>query len=85
MRVLVVLILVLAAVIIVLTVTVLRQRRVIRESTNPYFALSRKQRRELAQDHFKHEANKRNLEWQDRLNDTIGLGNPLGHNREDRK
>lgn len=85
MKVLLPLILVLVVVIIVLTVIVLRQRRVFRESTNPYFALSRKEQRALAQDHFKREGNKHDLEWQDQLNHTIGLGNPLGHNREDRK
>ncbi|HCH34973.1 MAG: hypothetical protein UY35_C0029G0007 [Candidatus Saccharibacteria bacterium GW2011_GWC2_48_9] len=85
MRVLIFLIIVLAVAAIALAVYAFRLKRVIRESTNPYFALSRKQRRALAQDHFKREGNKRDLEWQDRLNETIGLGNPLGHNREDRK
>lgn len=85
MRALILLIFVLVVVIIALAVYATRLKRVIRESTNPYFALSRKQRRAIAQDHYNHVANERNLQWQDQLNDTIGLGNNLDHNREDRK
>lgn len=71
MRVLIPLILVLVIAVVVLTIYAIHLRRQIKESDNPLLALTRKQRRAVALDQINQDANERNLDWQNRLDQTI--------------